>query len=219
MTSHGAVVDHAGKAHQQAAPANDPGPIEGVMPEEVRSTVRRVLLVTAAVSGGINLLQLAPALYMFQVYDRVLSTQHLETLVAITIITVLALLLLSALDAARSAVGMRLGAWLERSLAGPLLHATVHGAPLVGSARGAQALRDLSTVRGAIGQMMWLLLDAPWTPFFFALAFLVHPLLGWIGLAGGAVLLSLAIANEFLTRRAIQRSTSGAIAAIGDADA
>src|SRR5207244_767823 len=174
------------------------------------------LLITAAVSGGINLLQLAPALYMYQVYDRVLSTQHLETLVAITIVTVLALVLLAALDGARNAVGMRLGAWVERSLAGPLLHATVHGAPLLGSVRGAQALRDLATVRGAIGQMMWPLLDAPWTPIFFAVAFLIHPLLGWIGVAGGLALFALAITNEFLTRRAIQRSGTAQIAAIGD---
>src|SRR4051794_12578856 len=196
-----------------------PSPPDRVMPQEIRGILVRVLLVVGLVSGAINLLQLAPALYMYQVYDRVLATQHLETLVAITAVTVLALLLLAALDAARNAVGVRLGAWLERSLAGPLLRATVHGAPLVGTARGAQALRDLSTVRGAVGQMMWPLLDAPWAPFFFALAFLIHPLLGWIGIAGGAILLALAITNELLTRRAIQRSSSGAIAAIGDADA
>ena len=199
--------------------ANDTAPIETVMPQEIRGVIWRVLLVVAAVSGGINLLQLAPALYMFQVYDRVLSTQHLETLVAITAVTVVALILLGALDGARNAVGLRLGAWVERSLAGPLLHATVHGAPLIGSVRGAQALRDLATVRGAISQMMWPLLDAPWTPIFFVVAFLIHPLLGWIGVAGGLALFALAITNEFLTRRAIQRSGTAQIAAIGDADA
>jgi PrtD family type I secretion system ABC transporter len=192
--------------------------VETITPREVRGIMWRVLLASAAISGGINLLQLAPALYMYQVYDRVLSTQHVETLVAITIVVVLALALLAMLDGARSAVGQRLGTWVESSLAGPLLHATVHGAPLFASIRSAQALRDLSTVRGAIGQMMWPLLDAPWTPLFFAVAFLIHPLLGWIGLAGGLILLSLAIANELTTRRAIERAGTVQIAAIGDAD-
>src|SRR6266571_3343517 len=81
-------------AHWRREAAAEAEAIETVMPQEVR---------------GINLLQLAPALYMYQVYDRVLSTQHIETLVAITIVTVLALVLLAALDGARNAVGMRLG--------------------------------------------------------------------------------------------------------------
>ena len=197
----------------------EPDPNERLMPHEVRGIIWRVLLATTAVSGGINLLQLAPAIYMYQMYDRVLSTQHVETLVALTVITVFALGLLAALDGARNAVGMHLGAWLERSLAGPLLHATVHGAPLVGTARGAQALRDLATVRGAIGQMSWPLLDAPWAPIFFIVAFLIHPLLGWIAVIGGFILLALAIANEMMTRRATQRSGTAQISTIGDADA
>ena len=79
---------HAPTREGRAAAA--PGPIETVLPQEVRGVIGRVLLAAAAVSGGINLLQLAPALYMYQVYDRVLSTQHIETLVAITIVTVVA---------------------------------------------------------------------------------------------------------------------------------
>src|SRR5690348_18036644 len=154
----GAVADRALPRDKAA----DPLPIEPVMPHEIRSVMWRILAVTAAVSGGINLLQLAPALYMYQVYDRVLATQHIETLVAITLIALLALAFLAGLDAARTAVGLRVGAWLERSLAGPLLHATVHGAPLLAAMRGAQPLRDLATLRGAVGGMMWPLLDAPW---------------------------------------------------------
>jgi len=190
-----------------------------VLPVDIRRVVRRVLLAAALVSGGINLLLLVPALYMYQVYDRVLATQHVETLVALTIIAVLALALLAALDAARSAVGARLGAWLERTLAGPLLDATVNGAHLIGTLRGAQPLRDLATVRGVVGGALWPLLDAPWTPFFFAIAFMIHPLLGWVGVVGGLVLLGLAALNEILTRRAVQRSGVLAIAAIGEADA
>jgi PrtD family type I secretion system ABC transporter len=203
---------------RRRSPASGAADIETVAPQEIRGVLWRILLVVALVSGGLNLLQLAPALYMFQIYDRVLATQHVETLAALTAVTVLAILLLAALDAARNVVGVRLGAWLERSLAGPLLHATVHGAPLFASMRGAQALRDLATVRAAVSHALWPLLDAPWAPVFFAVAFLIHPLLGWIGVAGGALLLSLALVNELLTRRAIQRSGVASITAIGDAD-
>ena len=194
-------------------------PVSTIYPRHIRSVVWRALLAVAVVSGGMNLLLLVPALYMLQVYDRVLSTQHVETLLALTGIAVFALVILALLDAARGAVGVRLGAWVERTLSAPLLHATVHGAPLLGTMRGAQALRELGTVRSVFGGPLWPLLDAPWTPVFFALAFLVHPLLGWIGITGGVVLLLLAIANELLTRRAVQQSGAAAITALNDADA
>jgi PrtD family type I secretion system ABC transporter len=212
-------LDTGGTPARWRQPPAAAEPAETVMPHQVRGIILRVLLAIGLTSGGINVLQLAPALYMYQVYDRVLSTQHVETLVAITLVTVLGLVLLSALDGARTAVGLRLGVWLERSLAGPLLHATVNGASLMGTMRGAQALRDLATVRGAMGQLIWPLLDAPWSPIFFVIAFLIHPLLGWLGILGGLVLLGLAITNELMTRRAIERSSSAQIVAIGDADA
>jgi PrtD family type I secretion system ABC transporter len=192
--------------------------IERVAPLDVARTVKRVLLITAAVNGGINLLMLAPTLFMYQVYDRVLPTQHVATLVALASIVLMALVLMALLDGARSAVGLRLGVWIERTLSGPLLNATVHGAPLLASMRGAQALRDLATVRGVMGGALWPLLDAPWTPFFFAIAFLIHPLLGWVGIAGGAALLGLAIANEIMTRRAVQRGGAAGINTVNDAD-
>ncbi len=201
------------------APATGETAGEKISPADVRRAVRRVLLAACAVSGGLNLLMLVPAFYMYQVFDRVLSTQHLETLWALTAIALLGLVLMGALDAARGAVGVRLGAWLDATLAGPLLRATVHGANLTGATRGAQALRDLATVRGVFGGAVWPLLDAPWTPFFFILTFLIHPLLGWIGVIGGVILLGLAAANELITRRAIQNSGAAAITAINEADA
>jgi PrtD family type I secretion system ABC transporter len=192
---------------------------EHVLPRDATRVVRRVLVAAAALSGGLNILLLAPAIYMYQVYDRVLATQHVETLIALTLIALLALVLLGALDGVRGAVGARLGAWLERALSGPLLEATVNGAHLTGTLRGAQPLRDLAIVRGAVGGALWPLLDAPWTPIFFAIAFMIHPLLGWVGILGGLLLLALAAINELLTRRAVQRAGALAIAAIGEADA
>jgi len=202
-----------------AIPHRDGATAERVLPPDITRIVRRVLVAAAALSGGLNILLLAPAIYMYQVYDRVLSTQHVETLVALTIVAILALVLLGGLDAVRGVVGARLGAWLERTLSGPLLDATVNGAHLTGAMRGAQPLRDLATVRGGVGGALWPLLDASWTPIFFAIAFMIHPLLGWVGIVGGLLLLALAALNELLTRRAVQRSGALAIAAIGEADA
>jgi PrtD family type I secretion system ABC transporter len=174
----------------------------------------------ALVSGGLNVLLLVPAIYMYQVYDRVIATEHVETLVYLTVISVVALATLAALDGARAAIGVRLGAWFERRMAGSLLGATVQGAHFGAAARGAQALRDLGTVRGVIGGgALFPLFDVPWTPIFFLLTFLIHPWLGAFGVLGGLALIGLAVLNEAVTRRAMRNSGAAAITVQADADA
>lgn len=181
-----------------------------------RRTVPAVLFWAFAVSAGINLLMLTSPLYMLQIYDRVIAARHVDTLLYLSLMAAVALAIYAVLEGVRSIVGIRLGAWLERRLAGPLVAATVGN----GGGRGVPALRDIATVRGAFaGGALWPLLDAPWSVLFYGVAFLIHPWLGWCGVAGGLVLLAIAGVNELASRRHLKAAGQQTIAAIGEADA
>ncbi|WP_178133686.1 type I secretion system permease/ATPase [Vineibacter terrae] len=194
--------------------------------EQTLSRLRRathmVLFWTFVVSAGLNLLMLTSPLYMLQVYDRVIAARHVDTLIYLTVMAVGALVVLGLLDHVRATVGLRLGAWLERELAGALIQATVTApqASGINAGRGVPALRDLAVVRGLFaGGGIWPLLDAPWSILFYAVVFLIHPWLGWCGVAGGALLVMIAVANELAIRAQVREAGQSALRAMGEADA
>ena len=165
----------------------------------VRAGARRALLAAGLFSLGVNLLMLTVPLYMLQIYDRVLMSRSLDTLALLTAIALAALVTLGLLEVVRGFVFVRLGGWLERKLSGYVLAGSLDAALRDGQA-SVQGLRDLQTVRGFLsGPGMVPLLDAPWTPLFLAVIFLLHPLLGWLALAGALFLLATAISNHLAT--------------------
>ncbi|WP_269515464.1 type I secretion system permease/ATPase [Brevundimonas subvibrioides] len=175
----------------------------------------RLHLIGALVFSALaNLLYLAPTLYMMQVYDRVVPTGGLLTLVLISAVAVFALGTLALLDWLRARLLLRASLRLDRLLAPVILTRLVE----IQTPRAAtQAMREFDTVRGAVsGQGILALLDAPWTPLYLACCFLLHPAIGILTMAGGALLFALAVLNERDSRprlkRAIQ-STATAYAA------
>ncbi|WP_119419143.1 type I secretion system permease/ATPase [Desertibaculum subflavum] len=185
-----------------------------------RRTARAVLLSAFAVSAGINLLMLTGPLYMLQVYDRVIAARHLDTLLYLTLMAAAALAVYGVLEGVRSVVGIRLGAWLERRLAAPVVAATAGIAQASGGGRGVPALRDLANVRGMLaGGALWPVLDAPWSLLFYGVVFLIHPWLGWCAVAGGLLLLAVAGANELASRRQLKAAGQKSAGALGEADA
>lgn len=161
----------------------------------------------AAFSLGINLLYLALPLYMLQVYDRVLSSGSVPTLVMLTIACLIALATLAALDIVRARVLIRSGLRLDDRLSGRVLAATIERANAVGGNERGHGMRDLDVFRQiATGTGIHAVFDAPWAPIYIAVIFLIHPVLGAFSLACAILLLLLAVFNEFLTRRAIASS-------------
>jgi PrtD family type I secretion system ABC transporter len=148
-----------------------------------------------------NMLILAQPLYMLQVYDRVLTTGRTETLTMLTILAVGALLMLGALDALRSSIMIRLGAWLNLHLAPVLLTSSVR-ARLQGDEAGAQPLRDLSVLQSFLaGSGLTFLFDAPLVPLFVLLVWMLHPELGVLALVAAAALFGLSLLNDLMTRK------------------
>lgn len=165
---------------------------------------RRHILAAFGFSALVNLLYIAPTLYMLQVYDRVVPTQGRLTLVFLTLVLVLALVTLSLLDRVRTRLLVRAGVGLDAALAPVLLDATL-GRPDQPVAR--QALREFDTVRQTLsGPGVLALFDAPWTPIYIAVCFLVHPAIGAVALVGGLILPLLAWRNERATRGAMERA-------------
>ena len=185
----------------------------------VRRGVRGAVLAAGLFSLGVNLLMLTVPLYMLQIFDRVLNSRSLDTLLALSIVAMGALVTLGLLDAVRSFVFVRLGGWLERKLGSHVLAGSVVTAGAGGGA-SVQGLRDLTTVRTFVASPgMNALLDAPWIPIFLAVIFLLHPMLGWLALAGALFLLSLACINELATRRPLLRAGDATIQATQKAEA
>lgn len=161
-------------------------------------------------SALVNVLYLAPTLYMMQVYDRVVPTGGVVTLLFISAALLLALGTLSLLDAARSRILTLAGTRLDRLLSVDILRASqISNA---GAAR--QALRDFDSFRqAASGPAMTALFDAPWTPVYLLACFWLHPLIGVLALVSGAILAALAVSNERATRSAVEQSNKAAMVA------
>ena len=137
----------------------------------------------ALISACVNLLMLAVPLYMMQIFDRVLTTSHIDTLIVLTAMVAGALVVFGLLDALRGRILARVGVWLEGELGAPVLSGAVADALRVGGGVSAQGLRDLAAVRSYVGgPSVTPLFDAPWAPAFLAVVFLIHPVLGWIGM-------------------------------------
>ncbi len=153
----------------------------------------------------VNLLMLTGPLFMLQVYDRVLGSRSFETLTALFILVALLYLLMAMLDYARGRIVARFGARFQSELDERVFNATllqsVH--PHARSAP-AMALRDLESIQALCSSPVLLaVMDVPWTPFFLAAIFIFHPMLGWLAVGGGVLLVIIALLNQALTRNRV----------------
>jgi len=173
----------------------------------------------AAFSFVINILMLASPIYMLQVYDRVLTTGHVDTLIMITFIVTIALAVMCALDTLRTVIMTRIGCWLNEQLGPAYLACGVRGR-LKGDPYGAQSFQDISQIQNFIAtQGLTAFFDFPWVPLFVALIWMLHPMLGLVAISSAVVLFVLSIANEFATRKASESASKAQIEAIRLADA
>lgn len=187
---------------------------------EVVNVIRRSMAVAIAFSLAINLLILTAPLYMLHVFDSVLSSRSVDTLLLLTLIAVLALMTLAIMDGLRSHLLLRLGTWFEKELSGPVLRAHIFGALAANAPATTEGLRNLGTLRGFMsGPGIAPLMDAPWAPIFLSIIFILHPLLGWVALAGAVGLFSLGLLNERLTRAPLAAAGRGSSVALRSAAA
>ena len=179
---------------------------------------RQHFVAAAVFSALVNLLYLAPTLYMLLVYDRVVPTNGLETLVLVSIVGLTAVGTLSILEWMRSRLLVRSGARLENELAGPVM-AAVLAQPDLSRVERAQAMRQFDVFRQAMsGNAILTAFDAPWSPIYIIAAFLLHPALGLLCLFASGLMLALAWLNERATHAPLKAANEAAALAYGRQD-
>jgi ATP-binding cassette subfamily C protein len=180
---------------------------------------RRHFVSAAIFSALLNVLYLAPTLYMLQVYDRVVPTRGQLTLLFLTIVFAFAVATLALLDLVRTRLLVRASARLDR-----LLSPQVIGALLAqfsaGGLRSSMALREFDVLRATLtGAGILALFDAPWTPIYILVCFAIHWALGALALFGAVLLLGLAWLNEKATKAPLQKANEAASRLYASVDA
>lgn len=154
----------------------------------------------------INLMLLAPILYMLQVFDRVLTSRSEPTLYMLTVIAVIALVSMAFVDVARSRLMMALGRRIDEMLGERVLKNLILHASSVSRGGYVHGLKDIATLRSFFtGNNVIALFDAPWLLFFILVIFLFHPVMGVIAVVGSVILLLLAWVNEKTNRADMER--------------
>jgi PrtD family type I secretion system ABC transporter len=172
---------------------------------EFLAQFRAHFVAAAFFSLVINVLMLAPALFMLQVFDRVVTSRSVETLVMLFLLTLMALLVMSYLDAIRARLLARAAIKLEKLLGPRVLANMLRQSARSNRAQSMHGLRDINALRSFLtGPGIVAIFDAPWVPLFIALIYLFHPLLGSVALGGALLLLALTVLNERLSRRSIE---------------
>ncbi|MBW4651596.1 MAG: type I secretion system permease/ATPase [Kaiparowitsia implicata GSE-PSE-MK54-09C] len=175
---------------------------EGLMGKAMREG-RGALLGVALVSALINMLYLTGSFFMLEVYDRVLPSQSVPTLIGLAVLVAMLYAFLGLFDFIRSRVLVRIGAALDARLAGAAFDMVVR-LPLVAGPRAeaVQPLRSVDQIRGFLSGMgPSAFFDLPWMPFYLAICFIIHPWIGWTATIGAVLLISIALLTEALARR------------------
>ena len=171
-------------------------------------------------SAVINLLMLAPALYMLQVYDRVLASGNQMTLLMLTLMILGLFGLMGALEWVRSQVVIRLGTQMDMRLNQRVYDAAFEAQLRTGSPAAGQALNDLTSLRQfATGNALFAFFDAPWFPVYLLVIFMFSPWLGLLALGGAVVLMLLAWANQRVSQGPLKVASELSVEATQQASA
>lgn len=178
---------------------------------ETIASFRRVFYAVGAFSFVINVLLLAPAIYMLQIYDRVLSSRNEVTLYMLTLIIVGLYLLEATLELVRSRVLIRAGTALDLRLGARLFDASFERYLASRGGNPGQALADLNNIRQFLtGKGLFAFFDAPWTPIYLLVIFMLDPWLGAFATLAALLLLVLAYLNQRLAGPLLDQASEAA---------
>lgn len=167
-----------------------------------QNALRPALVSVLAFSAVVNVLMLTGSVYMLQVYDRVLSSGSVPTLMALFGIVVILYAFLALYDFLRSRILSRAAFHLDHQLGQQAFHRWLNsGLPDDGHAANAQPLRDLESIRHFVSSpAVTALLDLPFVPLFLAVLFIIHPWLGMLTVAGAIIAGGIALLNRALSK-------------------
>jgi ATP-binding cassette subfamily C exporter for protease/lipase len=159
---------------------------------------RPLIFVALILSALVNVLMLTGSIYMLQIYDRVLASGSVPTLVGLFMIVVILYAFLGLYDFMRMRILSRVSLRLDQELSERAFSQSLIDR---------QVLSDLDLVRGSLPSPATVaLLDLPFVPLFLGFLFFLHPWLGWLTVAGAAVACGIALATRLLTQHALDRA-------------
>ncbi|MDB5503126.1 MAG: type secretion protein, partial [Tardiphaga sp.] len=171
---------------------------------------RGAFLGVGLMSCMINLLYLTGSFFMLEVYDRVLPSRSVPTLVGLIVLAGGLYIAQGVLDLLRGRILVRVGTALDEALS-PRVFQTVVRLPLTagGQQEGLQPLRDLDNVRAFLSGMgPSALFDLPWLPLYLAICFAFHTMIGITALVGALILVLLTVVTEYMTRAPAREATT-----------
>jgi PrtD family type I secretion system ABC transporter len=186
-----------------------PGVRRSELGEALRAC-RSAFIGVGIMSCMINLLYLTGSIFMLEIYDRVLPSRSVPTLVGLVILAGGLYIAQGILDLIRGRILARIGTSLDEALSGRVFE-TVVRLPLIAGGRneGLQPLRDLDNIRSFLSSMgPGAFFDLPWLPFYLAICFAFHFMIGLTALAGAIILVTLTVLTEFMTRRPAREAMS-----------
>ncbi len=197
--------------------ASDPRTSIGTVSTELTAALqacRQALIGVAVFSAVSNILMLTGSVFMLEVYDRVLPSKSVPTLIGLCVIAAFLFAMLGAIDLIRSRIMVRIGASLDESLSGRV-YETLIRLPLKAGNRsdGLQPLRDLDNIRSFLsGSGPIAFFDLPWLPVYLGICFIFfHFWIGFAALIGAIILVTLTILTERWTKKPTQDSTRHAM--------
>ena len=200
-----------------AAPATQAKPTVPTGQSELRTAIhasRDAFIALAIFSLAINIMMLAGPLFMLQVYDRVMTSGSISTLVALSALTTGIYAVIGLLELVRSRIIVRVGVELDRRIGDRVFQASLRRS-IQAPGSSLLALRELDGLRQFIGGPGPLtFFDAPWTPIYLLVIFLTHWTLGVAATIGAALLLVIAWASEVRSRKPMQEAGKAAAKSI-----
>lgn len=165
---------------------------------------RRSFYSLACFTAVINLLVLVPAFYMLQVYDRVLPSRNLMTLLMLTVIILFLLSIMGLLEYIRSMILIRVGKAFDEELGDRVYTAVFEENLKLNTLDAGQMLNELATLRQFFtGSAVFAFFDAPWFPCYLIIISLFNPWMGLFATLAVLVLIALSMLNRFITRKAL----------------
>lgn len=189
-------------------------------PPSILAACRGAFLGVALLSGLINVLYLSGSVFMMEVYDRVLPSRSIPTLVGLSLIVAALYLFQGVFEMIRGRILARIGAAVDEDLSQAVFQGQL-AAPLTTRADGdgQQPLRDLDQIRAFLaGGGPSALFDLPWMPLYIVICFAFHPWIGWLAVGGAALLVTFTVLTDILTRSASKAAVSAAVVRNGIAE-
>ncbi|KCZ89241.1 type I secretion system permease/ATPase [Hyphomonas jannaschiana] len=174
---------------------------------EALTASKGVVFHLLAFSLALNLLMLTGPLYMLQVYDRVIPSQSMPTLVALSVLILMLYATLGILEWVRTGLFSSAASRFEDRLSERVANASMDLALKEAGQLSDKPLRDLRQLRRFFsGPVPGAVMDAPWSPLFFIVLFMLHPIFGLWAVFGAIVLVGIGFLNQRLTDKHLRET-------------